>query len=212
MDSVGIVPSHGGRSVRWLPALALAAAIVFPRTSAAGPITGLSWDGSPPGTLADLSGQASFSFGLPTFGTGVYEITWFGGVTAWRGLTTIGAGDEVLFDPGYVGAGTQRTITKTDPWTMWATTPDLQHADSTGAQWAFTPMGAQRWFWGLEDIALGRCDCDYQDAFGMLARIGDVPISLIITSDPHDGPQSPRIAGRPPTPPDPPRTIDGLTC
>ena len=134
----------------------------------------------------------------------MYEITWFGGVTDWRGLTTIGAGDEVLFDPGYVGAGTQRTITKTDPWTMWATTPDLQHADSTGAQWAFAPMGPQRWFWGLEDIALGRCDCDYQDAFGMLARIGDVPISLIITSDPHDGPQDP------PTPLDPPRNIDGL--
>ena len=97
----------------------------------------------------------------------------------------------------------------TDPWTMWATTPDLSRAESTGGQWAFASIGAERWAWGLEDIALGRCDCDYQDAYGMLARIGDAP-PRIITSDPHDGLQDlPGWPGDPPSPLGPPRTIEG---
>ena len=204
MECGGSVPSSVGRCVRWLLALALAAVIVFPRTSAAGSITGVSWDGTPPGTLADISGQSIFSFGLGSFAPGVYEVTWYGGVSAWRNFTTIGTGDRTLFDPGDIAPGTAQTVTMTDAWTMWATTPDLWRAESTGEQWAFTSIGAQRWAWGLEDIALGRCDCDYQDAYGMLARIGDVTKSLTITSDPHDGPQDP------PTPFDPPRTVEGV--
>jgi hypothetical protein len=200
MECGGSVPSHGGRRVRWLPALALAAVIVFPRTSAAGSITGTSWDGTPPGTLADISGHSIFSFGLGAFDPGVYEVTWFGGVSAWRNFTTIGIGDQTLFDPGDIAPGSTQTVAMTDPWTMWATTPDLWRAESTGEQWAFTSIGAQRWAWGLEDIALGRCDCDYQDAYGMLARVGDVTKSLTITSDPYD----------PPTPFDPPRIVEGV--
>ena len=149
--------------------------LLLPRLSAAGSITGISWDGAPPGTLADLSGQSSFSFGLPAFTTGVYDVTWLGGVTAWRDVTTIGADSQVLFDPGLVAAGTTREITMTGASTLWADTPDLAHAESTGAQWAFAAIDAQTWLWGLEDIALSRCDCDYQDAYGTLTRVGDVP-------------------------------------
>ena len=213
------------RCGRWLPALALAAIAVFPRPVAAGPIMGTSWDGPSPGTLADISGQSNFSFGLAAFAPGVYAVTWFGGVSGWRNFTTIGAGDQTLFDSGYIAPGTQQTVTMTDSWTMWATTPDLSRAESTGGQWAFTSIGPQQWAWGLEDIALGRCDCDYQDAYGMLARIGDVTAALDVTSDSHDGLQDSRGALQnppggsqdppggpqdPPTPLDHPRTVDDV--
>ena len=203
------VPSRQGWWVRWLQALALATITMLPRPVAAGPITGISWDGATPGTLADISGQSIFSFGLNAFGPGVYEVTWSGGVSAWRNFTTIGTGDQTLFNPGSIAPGTTQTLTMTDPWTMWATTPDLSRAESTGGQWAFASIGAERWAWGLEDIALGRCDCDYQDAYGMLARIGDAPLRLI-TSDPHDGLQDlPGWPGDPSSPLGPPRTIEG---
>jgi hypothetical protein len=200
-----------------LPALALAAIAAWPRPAVAGPITGSSWDGTPPGTLADISGQSNFSFGLAPFSAGVYEVTWFGGVSAWRNFTTIGTGDHVLFDPGYIAQGTQQTITMTSSWTMWATTPDLLRAESTGGQWAFASVGPQSWAWGLEDIALGRCDCDYQDAYGLLARVGDVPLPPpTITggeTDPGDpgGPGGPGGPQDPPGPLDPPTTVEVVT-
>lgn len=172
------VPFRPERSVRWLPALALIVVLVFARQSAAGPLTGVSWDGAPPGTLADVYGQSTFSFGLSPFSSGIYQVTWLGGFSAWRGATTIGAGTDVVFDPGGIAAGTEKTIAMSDPWTLWATTPDLDHAESTGLQWAFTATGANSWQWGLEDIMVGRCDCDYQDAYGSLVRIGDFPTAV----------------------------------
>jgi hypothetical protein len=171
---MGIVeskPSRAGRSAQLLFA-ALAAVIVVARPSAAGPITGKSWDGPLPGTLAEISGQADFMFGAPAFSAGVYAITWGGGVTAWRNWTTIGAGDQVLFDPGPMEPGTTHTITMADPWTLWGTTPDLAHAESTGDQWAFVAVSDDTWIWGLEDMLMGHCDCDYQDAYGVLTLIG----------------------------------------
>jgi hypothetical protein len=155
-------------------ALAVIACLASP--AAAGSITGISWDGSPPGTLADISGQTDFSFGLSAFTSGVYQVTWLGGVTAWRDETTIGATGQTLFDPGAIATGTTDTITMTSPWTLWATTPDLAFAESTGAQWAFATLGADSWLWGLEDMTLGRSDADYQDAYGTLTRLGDVPM------------------------------------
>jgi hypothetical protein len=154
-------------------AAAFAVVMLLARPCAAGPITAKSWDG-PAGTLADLSGQTDFMFGRPTFSAGVYSVTWLGGMTAWRDVTTIGAGGQVLFDAGIVIPGATRTITMTDEWTLWATTPDLTHADSTGDQWAFASVVADTWIWGLEDMLVGRCDCDYQDAYGTLTRIGDL--------------------------------------
>jgi hypothetical protein len=152
------------------------------RPCAAGPITGKSWDGTPPGTLADLSGQTDFMFGKSAFSAGIYSVTWLGGVTSWRNGTTIGASDQVLFDPGPIEAGTTRTISMTDPWTLWGTTPDLDHAESTGQQWAFANVSDDTWLWGMEDILMGYCDCDYQDAYGMLTRVGDVTQTLATTS------------------------------
>jgi hypothetical protein len=123
-------------------------------------------------------------FGAPAFSAGVYSVTWGGGVTAWRNLTTIGAGAQVLFDPGPVDAGTTRTITMTDPWALWATTPDLSHADSTGQQWAFAPVSDDTWIWGLEDMLVGHCDCDYQDAYGTVTRVGNASSPLTAASEP----------------------------
>jgi len=162
-------------------AAAFAVVMLLARPCAAGPITAKSWDG-PAGTLADLSGQTDFMFGRPTFSAGVYSVTWLGGLTAWRDVTTVGAGGQTLFDPGIVIPGATRTFTMADPWTLWATTPDLTQADSTGDQWAFASVAADTWIWGLEDMLMGRCDCDYQDAYGTLTRLGDVapPLGAVI--------------------------------
>ena len=188
------MPRRAAGCLRWLFALGVAAVVVCPGPAVAGSITGTSWDGRPPGTLADISGRSSFSFGLAPFASGVYDITWLGGVTDWRDLTTIGAGGLDLFAPGYIAAGTRRTITMRDSWTMWATTPDLSDAESTGIQWAFTSLGVNTWAWGLEDIAIGRCDCDFQDAYGTLERVGDAPtLVLAALLDPAPTPDLPTI-------------------
>jgi hypothetical protein len=191
MGIAGGLLSGFGRSVRsCLPIAALAAGIVLlARPCAAGPITAISWDG-PAMTLADLSGQTDFMFGRSAFSAGVYKMTWLGGITAWRDFTTIGAGGRVLFNPGRVDNGTTRTITMTDPWTLWGTTPDLNHAESTGQQWAFANVAADTWLWGMEDIRMGSCDCDYQDAYGLLTRVVDLPSTLGTASLPLGTPSS----------------------
>ena len=204
MESSGRVSLRATGWVRWLLALAVTAMALDPQPAVAGSITGVSWDGSPPGTLADISGKSSFAFGLSAFSAGVYEVTWLGGVTDWRGVTTIGGGTEVLFDPGYVAVGTERTISMANPWTMWASTPDLDHAESTGAQWAFASLGTERWAWGLEDIAVGRCDCDFQDAYGLLQRLSDVESLTLAGPGPASDPP------RPTPPPDSPQTAENV--
>jgi len=175
MERGGRVRTGGGRSV-WLRAVFAAAFMIgSARTSEAGAIMGISWDGSPPGTLEDITGRADFSLGVEAFASGVYQVTWLGGVTAWRDETTIGAGSQTVFDPGEIASGTSETLTMTSPWSLWATTPDLSFADSTGPQWAMASLDSESWLWGLEDIALGHSDADYQDAYGTLTRLGDVP-------------------------------------
>jgi hypothetical protein len=187
------------KSGRIASAFALAIVAAVARPCAAASITGGSFDGTPPGTLADVTGQSSFAFGLPAFSAGVYQLTWLGGVTAWRDATTIGADNVTLFDPGPVAAGTELTITMTQPWTLWATTPDFTAAESTGAQWAFAALDDETWLWGLEDMGLWHCDCDYQDAYGTLVRVGDV------------APQSTPSPTPPPPPPPPPTSVDSTS-
>jgi hypothetical protein len=175
MDGTGRVRTGGRRSV-WLRAVFAVTVIVgVARPSAAGAIMGISWDGSPPGTLADITGRSDFSLGVDPFVSGVYQVTWLGGVTAWRDQTTIGAGTQTVFNPGEIASGTSETLTMTSSWSMWATTPDLSFADSTGPQWAIASLDSESWLWGLEDIALGHSDADYQDAYGTLTRLGSVP-------------------------------------
>jgi hypothetical protein len=156
-------------------AFAAAFVVGLARPSAAGAIMGVSWDGSPPGTLEDITGRSDFSLGVEAFASGVYQVTWLGGVTAWRDETTIGAGNQTVFDPGDIASATSETLTMTSSWSLWATTPDLSFADSTGPQWAIASLDSESWLWGLEDIVLGRSDADYQDAYGTLTRIGAVP-------------------------------------
>ena len=169
------VRTGGRRSVWWYTIVAAALIAGSARPSMASAIMGLSWDGSPPGTLEDISGRSDFSLGVSPFAAGVYQLTWLGGVTAWRDETTIGAGDQTVFNPGPIATGTTQTLTMTSSWSLWATTPDLSFADSTGPQWAVAPVDSNTWLWGLEDIALGHSDADYQDAFGTVTRLDPVP-------------------------------------
>jgi hypothetical protein len=201
--------SRAARLVRKHLALALVLAGLGARPALASSITGISFDGTPPGTLANITGYNDFSFGTAEFAAGVYEVAWLGGITAWRDSTTIGAGDNVIFDPGPVASGTTVTFTMIDPWTLWATTPDLSHADSTTTQWAFVSTGNGRYLWGLEDMGMWHTDADYQDAFGTLVRIGDIPGGGGPPYNPPSGPPGdPPGGGDPPVTPVPePGTI-----
>ncbi len=152
--------------------------------AAASPLIGTSWDGPSPGTLADITNTNDFAFGLPTFGAGQYEIRWDGGITAWRDFTTIGYNDgsrTALFNPGTIASDTTLTFTANDSWTLWADTPSLSNADSTGEQWAFAQTGANAWVWGLEDIQIGYADGDWQDAFGALRLVS--PLPTVVSSE-----------------------------
>lgn len=175
MDGSGRVQTGGRRSVWMRVVFASVFVVGVARPSAAGGIMGISWDGSPPGTLADITGRSDFSLGVEAFAAGVYQVTWLGGVTAWRDETTIGAANQTVFDPSAIASGTTETLTMSSSWSLWATTPDLSFADSTGPQWAIASLSSESWLWGLEDIALGHSDADYQDAYGTLTRVGDVP-------------------------------------
>ncbi len=200
-------PSGTGRYVRQQLATALVLLGLSAQPALAGSITGQSLDGMPPGTLADICGYNDFSFGTSAFSAGVYQVTWLGGFTAWRDSTTIGAGNETVFNPGAVAYGTSKTLTMSATWTLWATTPDLSYAESTGVQWAFNSTGADSWEWGLEDMAIGHADADYQDAFGLLTRIGDVVQDAFVQSpyEPLDEPPYNPPNNPPNTPPsDPP--------
>ncbi len=154
-------------------ALAAVLCLVIARAAAADPIQGVSWDGHPPGTLADITSINDFDFGREAFAAGEWTITWSGGITAWRDRTTIGlitaiGAEGVLFQPGKIASGTSYTFDVSDSWMLWAATPSLSKATSAGGQWVFASLGGGLWLWGLEDILLGQCDCDWQDAYGTL--------------------------------------------
>jgi len=156
----------------------------------AAPITGTSWDGNPPGTLADVTSFDDFEFGLGLFDAGDWEITWSGDHTAWRDRTVIGVGTDVLFGEGDVAPGTTQMFTADSPFSLWAITPSLtSRAYSTGPQWAFYQLDDNMWLWGLEDINILRGDRDYQDAFGVLRMIATQPPCCDPTVDPAPIPE-----------------------
>ncbi len=157
----------------------LAVSLAAAGAASASPLIGTSWDGSYPGTLADIANCTDFSFGMSQFAAGQYQITWGGAYTAWRDLTTIGYNDgrqTTLFNPGSIATGTSVTFTANGTWDLFANTPSLSNASSTGAQWAFDQTGANEWMWGLEDIQLGQADGDWQDAFGTLKLIAPATV------------------------------------
>ena len=164
--------------------VAFVVSILATSLASASPLIGTSWDGNPPGTLADIAGCDDFSFGLPKFAAGQYQITWGGSFTIWRDLTTIGYDDGVqttVFNPGWIIPTTTRTISADAPWTLWADTPSVTDAQSTGPQWAFDQISDNEWIWGLEDIQLGLADGDWNDAFGTLQFIA--PLTPPVTVD-----------------------------
>ncbi len=139
--------------------------------ASATPITSISWDGTPPGNLSQLTGVLDFQIGGATFGPGTYTLTVDGGITAWMAQNRVGfraGGGEVLLFPGLGSA----IFTSPSPWTLTATTPSFTSGLSTGTQWAFWQTAPNAIGWGLEDIQLPGGDADYQDAYGTLTRRG----------------------------------------
>jgi hypothetical protein len=140
--------------------------------AAATPITGISWDGNPPGNLSQLTGVLDFYIGVPAFSPGTYTLTVDGGITAWWDQNRIGLriGPAEYLVPGALLTTTIFTVTQ--PWTLTATTPSFIGGESTSPQWAFWQTAPNALGWGLEDIQLPGGDIDYQDAYGTLTRRG----------------------------------------
>ncbi len=179
--------------------ITLALLLTLSRPSWATAITGVSYDGNPPGNLSQITGVEDFLIGHDPFPSGIWQITWDGGITGWRDSTTISALDMIsedwLFTPGDVTVPSV-VFTMLSDWVLSAQTPSLfEHsawAQSPGPQWAFwsTPDGA--FHWALEDIALDSqepvSDRDYQDAYGTLtnltATLQDAPLAPLATPEP----------------------------
>jgi len=158
-------------------------ALLYAAPVSATPITGISWDGTPPGNLSQLTGVLDFQIGGATFSPGTYTLTVDGGITAWWDQNRIGfrpTFGEYLMFPGL------GSIIFTTPtlWTLTANTPSMTGALSTGPQWAFWQIAPNQIGWGFEDIQLPGGDADYQDAYGTLTRRGG-------TIDPHTIPTVP---------------------
>lgn len=132
------------------------ACCLWPLTAAASPVIfGSSWDGSPPGTVADLFGVGGWTSGL-TFPSGAYVFLVLGGVTS---DTT----DTLEIESTAAG------------WSVTGTSRDLPGgARSDGPQWAWHQVTPNFWVWGWEDLTLSISDRDYQDRFGTLTLVGDV--------------------------------------
>jgi hypothetical protein len=119
---------------------------------------GHSWDGNPPGTVANLLGGDDWSLGW-NFDPGDYSLTVLGGITA-------DTSDRL-----------EVRSTATD-WSITGWSQSLNSgASSTGSQWVWRQTSATTWLWGWEDILLGLSDADFQDRYGMLT-LNDPPIII----------------------------------
>ncbi len=169
--------------MRITPALVLA--LLYAAPASATPITTVSWDGTPPGNLSQLTGVLDFQIGGATFGPGTYTLTVDGGITAWWAQNQIGyrvGAVESLFPAGLLAPAVFTTLA---PWTLTATTPSFTGGQSNQPQWAFWQTAPNALGWGLEDIQLPGGDADYQDAYGTLTRRGTLdPRSLPIVPEP----------------------------
>jgi hypothetical protein len=163
----------------------VASLLLLPVALSASPVTfNNSWDGNPPGTFADIVGSGAFDAGLPDFQAGMWLITVDGGFSAWYGVDVIGfEGCPTAASPCVLGKPTAVSphptvlqVYQDRPWHLWATTPSYTHLTSNGPQFAFQQTSATTWRYGLEDIALGASDNDYQDLFGTLQFLHGPPI------------------------------------
>ncbi len=134
----------------------LLALVFLPLAASASTLTfGDSWDGQPPGTVADLFGVGGWASGL-VFGAGSYDFVVLGGITA-DTTDTLAVEDT---PDGWYAIGTSRDLPGGSP--------------SYGPQWAWYQVTVNAWLWGWEDLTLDISDHDYQDRFGTLTRRAEV--------------------------------------
>ena len=153
--------------------LTLLLAFAVPAT--ASPVTfGTSWDGTPPGTFADIVGAVP-ELGHPDFAAGMWRIGLEPGRTIWGALDTVGfEGDTFCAAAAQpcTLAGPLTQVYLDRPWHLWATTPSYTHQLSIGDQFAFVQTSPTTWRIGLEDITVNRGDNDYQDVLLTLEYLG----------------------------------------
>lgn len=127
-------------------------------TRSSGLISLRSWDGTPPGTLEQITGLTyrSWDEDLPA---GTYLIHLDGRHTAFA--------DDALDQP------TDRVVTFARPWHLTAYSRDL--GPVTRRQFVISdppPGTAFVWHWGFEDLDLAKwSDADYQDLYGTITHI-----------------------------------------
>jgi hypothetical protein len=164
-------------------------------TLLASPVTfGTSWDGTPPGTFADITGAADIVSGHPDFAAGTYLIEIDGGTSALYGQDTLGfEGDSVcavsavgcvLGKPGANQPPTVLQVYLDRPWHLWGWSPPLGKVLSTGPQFAFTQVDANTWRWGFEDLSLTTGDADFQDVWGKVTFLHGIDPPLDPTPTP----------------------------
>jgi hypothetical protein len=174
------------------PILLLMLSIAVP-VSASPVVFGMSYDGDPPGTFADITGAADISAGHADFAAGTYLISVTGGHSALYSQDTIGfEGDTVcavsavgcvLGKPGANQPATVLEVYLDRPWHLWGWSPAIGKVLATGPQFAFTQTGATTWSWGFEDLGAGG-DYDYQDVLGTITFLHGIDPDP--TPDPHD--------------------------
>ncbi len=151
-------------------------------------ITATSYDGPIPGNLTMVTGVEDFNLGAEAFEPGTWQITYLGGYTAWRDVTTIYAEDiagfTLLIPPGPLTVGAAFTFTAPRPWFLTAQTPSLDATATTSwsmpltptSQWAFWTQN-NTLHWALEDISVWQgigeyvSDRDYQDDYGTMVHL-----------------------------------------
>lgn len=141
---------------------------------------GLSWDGNPPGTFANLFELSGADAGAPDWSPGFYRITVDGGFSALVDQDIVGFDGptacsslvpcilgHAYFNPAtHANQSTVLEVYQDRPWRLTGWSPYVGSVNSNGAQFAIAALGPNRWSWGFEDLRGG--DNDYQDLFGTI--------------------------------------------
>jgi len=153
--------------------------------SAASVTFGASWDGNPPGTLADIFELPGAEAGAPDFIAGNWIITVDGGFSALVDQDIVGfEGDSFCahvaqpctLQHAYVSPAShaaQSTVLQVymdRPWHLTGWSPNVGHVTSNGSQFAIAQTGPTTWTWGFEDLRAG--DWDFNDIYGTLRYLG----------------------------------------
>jgi hypothetical protein len=162
----------GSSTVMRVRASLILAALAVSASAYATPI-GVSWDGSPPGNITQITsvGGLDWHLGGTEFDPGTWTVTYNVGYTAFTATDQIGVADGAGWALYFDRLPTIFTWTYTTPWRLVGSSPAIPGVlDSTGIQFVFAKNGPDAYLWGFEDLPYGLGDDDFQDAYGTIVR------------------------------------------